>query len=39
LLGTDTSPPEDGPRGLKHVGVKNTKTKVQIVISCAFIKN
>jgi hypothetical protein len=23
-------------RGLKHVGAKNTKTKVQIVISCAF---
>jgi hypothetical protein len=24
---------------LKHVGAKNTKTKVQIVISCAFNKN
>jgi hypothetical protein len=23
-------------RGLKHVGTKNTKIKVQIVISCAF---
>jgi hypothetical protein len=32
-------PPEDGPRGPKHVGAKNTKTKkVQIVISCAFNK-
>jgi hypothetical protein len=32
-----TAPPEDDPRGLKHVGAKNTKTKkVQIVISCAF---
>jgi hypothetical protein len=29
-------PPEDDPRGLKHVVAKNTKTKVQIVISCAF---
>jgi hypothetical protein len=29
-------PPEDDPRGLKHVGAKNTKTKVQIVIFCAF---
>jgi hypothetical protein len=28
--------PEDDPRGLKHVGAKNTTTKVQIVISCAF---
>jgi hypothetical protein len=28
--------PEDDPRGLKHVGAKNSKTKVQIVISCAF---
>jgi hypothetical protein len=30
------APPEDDPRGLKHVGAKNTKAKVQIVIFCAF---
>jgi hypothetical protein len=30
------APPEDDPRGLKDVGAKNTKTKVQTVISCAF---
>jgi hypothetical protein len=36
LLGTDIAPPDDDPRGLKHVGAKNARTEVQIVISCAF---
>jgi hypothetical protein len=29
-------PPEDDPRGLKHVGAKIQHKKGQIVISCAF---
>jgi hypothetical protein len=33
----DIAPPEDVPRGTKHVGAKNTKTKkYKTVISCAF---
>jgi hypothetical protein len=36
LLGGASHHPATQPRGLKHVGAKNTKTKVQIVISCAF---
>jgi hypothetical protein len=35
VTGTGIEPPEDDPRGLKHVGAKY-KTKLQIVISCDF---
>jgi hypothetical protein len=33
---TGIAAPEDDPRGLKHVGAKNTRAKVQIVIFSAF---